>query len=91
MSIVYYDGVSTKFSLSKYLSRRYALSLSLSLSPHHLYCTSMIEKRAPIQNGSIRKRTPHRPASVPSDIYISHKSIPAVVIKRVRQLMVNER
>ncbi|KAJ8654982.1 hypothetical protein O0I10_009378 [Lichtheimia ornata] len=51
----------------------------------------MIEKRAPIQNGSIRKRTPHRPASVPSDIYISNKSIPAVVIKRVRQLMVNER
>ncbi|KAI9489328.1 hypothetical protein BDB00DRAFT_770897, partial [Zychaea mexicana] len=39
----------------------------------------------------IHKRAPQRPATVPSDVYISHKTKTNVIIKRVRQLMVNEK
>ncbi|KAI9317471.1 hypothetical protein BX666DRAFT_1937533 [Dichotomocladium elegans] len=41
--------------------------------------------------GSLRKRCPQRPASVPSDIYISSKSNSTIVVKRVRRLMVNDK
>ncbi|CEP07978.1 hypothetical protein [Parasitella parasitica] len=49
----------------------------------------MLEKRATIE-GSIHKRTPQRPASVPTDIYISNKSKQAAIVKRVRRLMLKE-
>ncbi|KAL1932578.1 hypothetical protein VTP01DRAFT_8256 [Rhizomucor pusillus] len=49
------------------------------------------EKKRTIRTDvKIHKRTPQRPASRPSDIYISSKSKTNVVVKRVRQLMVNE-
>ncbi|KAL0143866.1 hypothetical protein V8B55DRAFT_1481290 [Mucor lusitanicus] len=49
----------------------------------------MLEKRAPVE-GSIHKRTPQRPASVPTDIYISTKSKRSAIVKRVRRLMLKE-
>ncbi|KAI8638986.1 hypothetical protein BD408DRAFT_435529 [Parasitella parasitica] len=50
---------------------------------------SILEKRAMIE-GSIHKRTPQRPASVPTDIYISNKSKQSAIVKRVRRLMLKE-
>ncbi|KAI9481385.1 MAG: hypothetical protein EXX96DRAFT_538583 [Benjaminiella poitrasii] len=47
------------------------------------------EKRNPIQ-GSIHKRVPQRPATVPTDIYISKKSKTQAIIKRVKRLMLKE-
>lgn len=41
--------------------------------------------------GSIHKRTPQRPASVPTDIYISNKSKTSAIVKRVRRLMLKEK
>ncbi|KAI7899798.1 uncharacterized protein BX663DRAFT_488801 [Cokeromyces recurvatus] len=46
-------------------------------------------KRSPVQ-GSIHKRVPQRPATVPTDIYISKKSKTQAIIKRVRRLMLKE-
>ncbi|KAI8140282.1 hypothetical protein BJV82DRAFT_623420 [Fennellomyces sp. T-0311] len=51
----------------------------------------MKEKRSIVQGASLHKRAPQRPASVPSDIYISHKTKTNVIIARVRQLMVNQK
>jgi hypothetical protein len=41
--------------------------------------------------GAIHKRTPQRPASVPTDIYISNKSKTSAIVKRVRRLMLKEK
>ncbi|KAG2237691.1 hypothetical protein BDF21DRAFT_419184 [Thamnidium elegans] len=49
----------------------------------------MTEKRTPVQ-GSIHKRAPQRPATVPTDIYISGKSKSNAIIKRVTRLMLKE-
>ncbi|KAI8997817.1 hypothetical protein BDB01DRAFT_846425 [Pilobolus umbonatus] len=48
-----------------------------------------IIKRSPVE-GSIKKRTPQRPATVPTDIYISQKSKQSAIIKRIHRLMVKE-
>ncbi|KAI8331088.1 hypothetical protein EDC96DRAFT_415497, partial [Choanephora cucurbitarum] len=40
--------------------------------------------------GSIHKRVPQRPATVPSDIYVSNKTTTAAIIKRVTRLMLKE-
>ncbi|KAI8368477.1 hypothetical protein BD560DRAFT_435512 [Blakeslea trispora] len=48
-----------------------------------------IEKRRSIK-GSIHKRVPQRPATVPTDIYVSHKTTTTAVIKRVTRLMLKE-
>ncbi|KAI8086842.1 uncharacterized protein B0P05DRAFT_13025 [Gilbertella persicaria] len=47
------------------------------------------EKRGPIE-GSIHKRAPQRPATVPTDIYVSNKTKTAAIIKRVTRLMLKE-
>lgn len=41
--------------------------------------------------GSIHKRAPQRPATVPTDIYISSKSKSNAIIKRVTRLMLKEK
>ncbi|CAO3650053.1 unnamed protein product [Cunninghamella blakesleeana] len=49
-----------------------------------------ITKRKAIE-GTIHKRVPQRPAASKSEIYISQKSKPNVIVKRIKQLMVNEK
>ncbi|KAI7857558.1 hypothetical protein BDC45DRAFT_566016 [Circinella umbellata] len=51
----------------------------------------MKEKRSIIKDASIHKRAPQRPATIPSDVYVSHKTKTNVIIERVRQLMVNQK
>lgn len=48
-----------------------------------------IQKRVPVE-GSIHKRTPQRPAAVPTDIYVSNKSKTIAIVKRVKRLMLKE-
>ncbi|CAO3608115.1 unnamed protein product [Mucor hiemalis] len=48
-----------------------------------------IQKRVAVE-GSIHKRTPQRPAAVPTDIYISGKSKTIAIVKRVKRLMLKE-
>ncbi|KAI9341604.1 hypothetical protein BD770DRAFT_330073, partial [Pilaira anomala] len=40
--------------------------------------------------GSIHKRAPQRPATIPTDIYISSKSKTNAIIRRVTRLMLKE-
>ncbi|KAI9256276.1 hypothetical protein BY458DRAFT_419157, partial [Sporodiniella umbellata] len=40
--------------------------------------------------GSIHKQTPQRPASIPTDIYISNKSRSSAIVSRVKRLMLKE-
>ncbi|OBZ83085.1 Ribonuclease P protein subunit p20 [Choanephora cucurbitarum] len=51
-----------------------------------------LEKRSLIEAslGSIHKRVPQRPATVPNDIYVSNKTTTAAIIKRVTRLMLKE-
>ncbi|KAI8981607.1 hypothetical protein BDF20DRAFT_911881 [Mycotypha africana] len=49
----------------------------------------VVEKRKPAE-GSIHKRVPQRPATVPTDIYICNKTKTQAIIKRVKRLMLRE-
>ncbi|KAI8374299.1 uncharacterized protein BYT42DRAFT_575890 [Radiomyces spectabilis] len=47
-------------------------------------------KRAKVE-GTIHKRVPQRPATVPTDIYVSKTSKTTVLVNRIKRLMVNEK
>ncbi|RCH83748.1 hypothetical protein CU097_006426, partial [Rhizopus azygosporus] len=55
-------------------------------------CSNVINNDVPTINGrgSIHKRKPQRPASVPTDIYVASNSKSSAIVNRVKRLMLKE-